>query len=155
MLLRGCNENANPDRKFMKKEPSYSPQVMIIDNDKYVRESLSTFFGQGPTRLLIFRSGSEGLNALKYQEIDVVISDYFLPDMDGLSFLKQVAKEKPGIPRVLMATITNEEMALGIARAGIYKFIEKPLTVDSLETIIKELEMVKQSKPCPGRNAHE
>lgn len=139
----------------MKKEQRCAPQIMVIDNDKYVRESLSTFFGQGSTRLLIFRTGSEGLNALKYQDIDVVISDYFLPDMDGLSFLKEVAKEKPGVPRVLMATITNEEMALGIARAGIYKFIEKPLTVDSLETIIKELEMVKRSKPCPGRKVHE
>jgi DNA-binding NtrC family response regulator len=139
----------------MKKQQPCAPQIMVIDSDKYVRESLCTFFGQGTTRLLIFRTGSEGLNALKYQDIDVVISDYFLPDMDGLSFLKEVAKEKPGVPRVLMATITNEEMALGIARAGIYKFIEKPLTVDSLETIIKELEMVKQSKPCPGRKVHE
>jgi DNA-binding NtrC family response regulator len=140
---------------LMKKEKPCELQIMIIDNDKYVRESLTTFFGQGPMRLLIFRTGSEGLNALKYQNIDVVISDYFLPDMDGLSFLKEVAKEKPGVPRVLMATLTNDEMALGIARAGIYKFIEKPLTVDSLESIIKELEIVKQSKPCPGRKAHE
>ena len=139
----------------MKKEQSYSPQIMVIDNDKYVRESLSTFFCKGPMRLLIFKSGSEGLNALKYQDIDVVISDYFLPDMDGLSFLKQVGIEKPGVPRVLMATLTNDEMALGIARAGIYKFIEKPLTVDSLETIIKELEMIRHSKPRPGRKAHE
>ncbi len=136
----------SPDRKLMKKEQRCAPQIMVIDNDKYVRESLSTFFGKGPLRLLIFRTGSEGLNALKYQDIDVVISDYFLPDMDGLTFLKEVAMEKPGVPRVLMATITNEEMALGIARAGIYKFIEKPLTVDSLETIIKDLETIKQSK---------
>ena len=137
----------------MKKEQPCAPQIMVIDNDKYVRESLSTFFGQGPMRLLVFRSGSEGLNALKYQDIDIVISDYFLPDMDGLSFLKQVEKEKPGIPRILMATITNDEMALGIARAGIYKFIEKPLTVDSLETIIKEFETIKRSRMCPGRKA--
>ncbi len=139
----------------MKKEQPFAPQIMVIDNDKYVRESLSTFFGKGPMRLLIFRTGSEGLNALKYQDIDVVISDYFLPDMDGLSFLKQVGIEKPGVPRVLMATLTNDEMAIGIARAGIYKFIEKPLTVDSLETIIKELEMVKRTKPCPERKADE
>lgn len=139
----------------MEKEQPYSSQIMIIDDDKYVRESLSTFFGKGPMRVLIFKSASEGLNALKYQEIDVVVSDYFLPDMDGLSFLKQVAIEKPGIPRVLMATITNDEMALGIARAGIDKFIEKPLSIDSLETIIKELEIVKFSKPSSGGKSNE
>ena len=139
----------------MEKDLPYKSQIMIIDDDQYVRESLSTFFGKGPMRVLIFRSASEGLNALKYQEIDVVVSDYFLPDMDGLTFLEQVAIEKPGIPRVLMATITNDEMALGIARAGIDKFIEKPLSIDSLESIIKELEMVKFSRPFPDGESNE
>jgi len=120
----------------MKKEPPYSSQVMIIDNDKYVKESLSTFFGKGPLRLLIFKSASEGLNALKYQDIDVVIADYFLPDMDGLAFLKQVAREKPGTARVLMATIVNDELKKEISMAGINAFLEKPLTVASIDQIL-------------------
>ena len=120
----------------MKKEPPYSSQVMIIDNDKYVKESLSTFFGKGPLRLLIFKSASEGLNALKYQDIDVVIADYFLPDMDGLAFLKQVAREIPGTARVLMATIVNDELKKEISMAGINAFLEKPLTVASIDQIL-------------------
>lgn len=120
----------------MKKEPPCSSQVMIIDNDKYVRESLSTFFGKGPLRLLIFKSASEGLNALKYQNIDVVIADYFLPDMDGLAFLKQVAREKPDAARVLMATIINDELKKEISMAGINAFLEKPLTVASIDQIL-------------------
>lgn len=123
----------------MKKERSNSIQIMIIDDDKYVRESLLMFFGKGPARVLIFKTAAEGLNALKYQDINVVVSDYFLPDMDGLTFLEQVGMEKPGIPRVLMATISNDEMALGVARAGIDKFIEKPLSIDALEAIITEI----------------
>lgn len=120
----------------MKKESPCSSQVMIIDNDKYVRESLSTFFGKGPLRLLIFKSASEGLNALKYQNIDVVIADYFLPDMDGLAFLKQVAREKPDAARVLMATIVNDELKKEISMAGINAFLEKPLTVASIDQIL-------------------
>ncbi|MBU1340213.1 MAG: response regulator [Proteobacteria bacterium] len=139
----------------MGKDRPYHSQIMIIDNDKYVRESLSTFFSKSPLRVLIFKSASEGLNALKYQDIDVVVSDYFLPDMDGLVFLNQVAIEKPGVPRVLMATLTNDEMAVGIAKAGIYKFIEKPLNIDALETIIKELEIIKLSKLFPSGESNE
>ncbi len=120
----------------MKKEPPCTSQVMIIDNDKYVRESLSTFFGKGPLRLLIFKSAGEGLNALKYQDIDVVIADYFLPDMDGLAFLKQVAREKPDAARVLMATIVNDELKKEISMAGINAFLEKPLTVASIDQIL-------------------
>jgi len=75
-------------------------QVMLIDNDRYVRESLTTFFGNGQYKFLIFKSAAEGLNSLKYQDIDVVISDYFLPDMNGLLFLKKAAVQQPKIARI-------------------------------------------------------
>ncbi len=118
---------------------------MLIDNDKHVRDSLNMFFEGSRTDFLIFKSGIEGLNSLKYQEIDVVIADYFLPDMDGIDFLSKAAQIHPNATRILMATITNDEMALGIARSGIDQFIEKPITVDSLERIIEELEIIKLS----------
>lgn len=120
--------------------------IMLVDNDRHVRDALSVFFEGSRTDFLIFKSGLEGLNSLKYQDIDVIISDYFLPDMDGIDFLNMAAKLHPNATRILMATMTNDEMALGIAQAGIDKFIEKPITVDSLETIIKELEINKLSK---------
>ncbi len=124
-----------------------SLHIMLIDNDKHVRDSMNLFFEGTRTDFLIFKSGVEGLNSLKYQEVDVVIADYFLPDMDGIYFLNEAAQLHPNATRILMATVTNNEMVLGIARAGIDQFIEKPIAVDSLETIIKELEIIKLSNP--------
>ncbi len=133
----------------MKKEQSCALQVMIIDNDKYVRESLSLFFGKGPPRLLIFKSAAEGLNAIKYQDIDVVISDYFLPDMDGLAFLKQVVREKPGISTVLMATIAGDELRNDIKKAGINAFLEKPLSVTSIDRILQDFNKKRSNSTTP------
>ena len=121
---------------------------MLIDSDQHVRDSLNLFFEGSQTDFLIFKSGIEGLNSLKYQKIDVVIADYFLPDMDGIEFLTKAAQIHPDAARILMATMTNDEMAMEITRTGIDKFIEKPITVDSLERIIKELEIIKRSKKC-------
>ena len=123
----------------MGKKQAKSFQVMLIDSDKYVRESLSTFFDNGQLRFLIFKSASEGLNSLKYQDIDVVIADYFLPDMDGLTFLKKVAIQKPGIARILMATIVTDELKNEISMAGVDAFLEKPISVESLDHIISEI----------------
>ena len=123
---------------------------MLIDSDKHVRDSLNLFFEGSQTDFLIFKSGLEGLNSLKYQDVDVVIADYFLPDMDGIRFLNMAAQIHPKATRILMATVTNDEITLGIARAGIDQFIEKPLTVDSLENIIKELETIKFAKGSPN-----
>lgn len=127
-------------------------QIMLIDDDKYVRESLNTFFAKGQLRFLTFKSASEGLNSLKYQNIDVVISDYFLPDMDGLTFLKQAAIQKPGIARVLMATIVTDELKKEISMAGIDAFLEKPLTVASIDNILYELNKEHLTKTKPERN---
>lgn len=115
------------------------PQIMFIDNDEHIRDSLKVFFDSSQMDLLIFQSASEGLNSLKYQKIDMVISDYFLPDMNGVDFLNQVAKNDPGIIRILMATIVNDDLKLEILKAGIDRFIEKPLTITSLDMIINEL----------------
>jgi len=132
-----------------------SLHIMLIDNDKHVRDSLNVFFEGTRTDFLIFKSGSEGLNSLKYQDIDVVIADYFLPDMDGVLFLTKAAKINSSATRILMATLSNDELAQEIARAGIDQFIEKPLTVDSLETIINKLEIIKFTKESPAENPNK
>ncbi len=118
---------------------------MLIDNDRHIRESLKVFFEAGQTNFLIFKTAEEGLNALKYQNVNVVISDYFLPDMDGVSFLKQAAQIQNEVTRILMATITSDDLEQEILAEGIDRFIEKPLTVATLDTVINELETLNFS----------
>ena len=115
------------------------PQIMFIDNDEHVRDSLKVFFDGSRMDFLIFKSASEGLNSLKYQKIDMVVSDYFLPDMNGIEFLTRGAENYPDVTRILMATIVNEDLKLEICRAKIDRFIEKPLTISFLDTIINKL----------------
>ena len=114
-------------------------QLMLIDSDEHVRESLKVFFDDSHTDFRVFKSAKEGLNALKYQRADVVICDYFLPDMDGVAFLEEVACLNPLAKRILMATLASDELEEKIQQAGIDHFIEKPLTVASLDHIISGL----------------
>ncbi len=114
-------------------------QIMFIDNDRHVRESLKIFFYKSEMGCLIFKSAAEALNALKYQDMDVVVSDYFLPDMDGMAFLSQVGQTFPYIKRVLMATLMNDELKKEIETSNIDGFIEKPLNIVSLETVIHDI----------------
>ncbi len=111
---------------------------MFVDNDSHVRDSLKVFFSNSDMGYLIFKSASEGLNALKFQKIDVVISDYFLPDMNGMTFLKKVGKSYPKIKRILMATLVNNELREELQKEQIDGFLEKPLTVGFLDEVIKK-----------------
>ncbi len=120
-------------------------QILLIDNDKYIRESLGTFFNSGKDSFLIFKSASEGLNALEYQKIDVVISDYFLPDMDGVEFLKKVADKNPDIIRILMTTIVNEDLEQEIKNAEIDALLVKPLSIATLDSLLLKIVNKNQS----------
>lgn len=127
------------------KKPS-SRKIMFVDNDRLVRDSLKMFFSGGHSDILIFKSGEEGLNSLKYQQIDVVISDYFLPDMDGIRFLSRVGETHPHAVRILMATLTSDGLMHEVSAAGIDKFIEKPLTMAFLDTIINDLTLGRENQ---------
>ncbi len=136
----------------MKRKNKTPLQIMIIDNDKYIRESLSTFFEKGTIKCLIFKSASEGFNALKYQDIDVIICDYFLPDTDGLSFLKQIGIQNPNIARVLMSTIVSDELEHDILVNRIDALIEKPLSVSSIDQILCDINKKCSSNRSTGDN---
>lgn len=126
-------------------KPQKGPYVMFVDSDKTVRDSLKVFFENSPTQFLVFKTARQGLNSLKYQQVHLVVSDYFLPDMDGVAFLKEVSKIQPDALRVLMTTIASGELEEEIQQAGIDWFIEKPLTVATLDTVINELKQSKMS----------
>lgn len=116
-------------------------QMMVIDNDETVRESLTTFFNQDDLSILIFPTATEGLNALKFQKIDIIISDYFLPDINGMTFLKKAAAYHPKLLTILMSTIVTPELQSQARAAGIHTLVEKPISIASIEQII-------QSKSC-------
>jgi len=127
-----------------------SLQILLIDQDDCIRESLKSFFDQDETRLLIFRTAEEGLNSLGYQEIDVVISDYFLPDMNGINLLRKVHQINPQAIRILMTTILTDELEEDVRKNSIDRLVEKPITVTSLKHIIGEL--IQQKKRTRSKN---
>lgn len=124
-------------------------QILLIDSDKHIRESLNTFFKNGENSFLIFKTATEGLNALAYQKIDIVIADYFLPDMDGVRFLVKAKERVPDLVRILMTTIVNEDLKDEIRKAGIDALLEKPINITILDNLILEIGRANKN---PDRN---
>ena len=85
--------------------------VLIIEDDQYIQEMLSLSFGSEGWKLLMAKTGEEGLDILGKEKIDCIILDIMLPGMDGFKALKRIrAFEGPNrnIP-VIMATARGEE----------------------------------------------
>jgi two-component system chemotaxis response regulator CheY len=80
-------------------------------------------------------SGSEGLDVLKTNEVDLILSDINMPTMDGLEFLRQIRAQKlaPGVPVVMITTESSEEHVKQALEAGARGYIRKPFTADQVK----------------------
>jgi CheY-like chemotaxis protein len=114
-------------------------QVMLIDQNKCVRESLKTLLDNPRLVFAFFETAVQGLSYLETHDVHVVVSDYFLPDMNGLELLNRALILNPDIFRILMTTLVTDELMAEISVSGIDLLLEKPLSVASLDTILFNL----------------
>ncbi|MCX8119145.1 MAG: response regulator [Desulfobacterota bacterium] len=113
--------------------------ILCVDDEKSILQALARVFLCLPEyQLLTATSGEEGLNLLENQSpIHVVISDYRMPGMNGVDFLKAVREKWPHTVRMVLSGYADAEAVVSAINEGqIYKFIPKPWNVDELKTTL-------------------
>lgn len=114
-------------------------KILILDDEKIVTSTLKTLLVlEGFTDVNLFNSPEEALEFLKLQRPDLIISDFIMPEMNGLEFLKRAKSMYPDVCMMLLTGYADKENALrAINEVGLYKYIEKPWDNDDLIINIK------------------
>ena len=116
-----------------------SMKILLIDDDEWIRDSMSIFFESEGCYLLALETAEEGIEELKKEVYDIIIVDYRLPGMDGLEFLRQIQESHPGAIKILITAYGSEEVVSEAMRIGIQDFIEKPFTTKTIEGSLSRL----------------
>ena len=113
--------------------------IVLVDDEEMVLTSLNSFLMlETEYNVKTFLSAGEALEYIRGNEVNLVISDYLMPEMDGISFLGQVRDIKPEIPRIILTGYADKENAIkAINEVGLYQYIEKPWDNDDLHLIIR------------------
>lgn len=113
--------------------------IIIVDDEEMVLTSLKSFLNlESNYAVRTFTSGDEALKFIKKNDVDLVISDYLMPEMDGISFLAKVREIKPEVPRIILTGYADKENAIkAINDVGLFQYIEKPWDNDDLLLIIR------------------
>ena len=85
-------------------------------------------------------NGRQALDVLKKEEVDVIISDWNMPEMTGIEFLR-ACKEDPKIrhiPFIMVTAEAHKESVLEAIKAGVDNYITKPFTSDKLQDAINK-----------------
>lgn len=120
--------------------------VVIVDDEEMVLSSISTFLGlETEYNVQTFTSPAEALAFIEKNPIHLVVSDYLMPQMDGVTFLAKVRELRPEVPRIILTGYADKENAIkAINDVGLFQYIEKPWDNDDLLIIIRNgLEKLK------------
>jgi DNA-binding NtrC family response regulator len=119
---------------------NYRPTILLLDDEEMVTTSLRTLFRlQTNYQTLVYSSPERALaEAPEKTIVDMVISDYLMPEMDGITFLTRYKEINPQAVRLLLTGYADKENAIkAINTVGLYQYIEKPWDNDNLLMIVK------------------
>jgi DNA-binding NtrC family response regulator len=117
-------------------------KTLLVDDDELIRDSMSIAFKNKGCLLQTAETAEEGLQALKEDSFDVIISDFKLPGIDGIEFLKLATASHPNTVKILITAYGEKDTVSEALGAGAQDFIEKPF---SIKTLIDSLNRLIQS----------
>lgn len=115
-------------------------KILCVDDEPNVLKALTRLFMDDDYEILTAASGDEGLAILaEHWDIQVVISDYRMPDMNGVDFLKAVFEGWPHTIRIVLSGYADTASVVAAINEGqIYKFIGKPWDDEALKITIAQ-----------------
>jgi DNA-binding NtrC family response regulator len=111
-------------------------KTLLVDDDEFIRNSLELAFKTKGCALQVVQSAEDGLQAIKDQTFDIIISDLRLPGINGLDFLKLTAVTHPNAIRFLITAYRDDRMLSEAIRSGIDQFIDKPFATSALVNLL-------------------
>jgi signal transduction histidine kinase len=114
-------------------------RVLVVDDEYGIRSGVHQILEMEGYEVAEVETGREALEALEREKFDVVLIDYRLPDIDGLTLLQAIRGRKLGLMTCMITAYANIETAIAATRQGIDFFLPKPFSPDDLMGVIETL----------------
>lgn len=127
--------------------------LLVVDDDSYVLESLSSLLAEFGYAVSTCQNGREALEKIKERKFDVVLTDIKMPEVTGIELLRGIRIIDPQLPVILLTAFAELDVAVDAIKRGAFDFITKPFdpeylvhAVDKAVKYTKLLEMEKNYK---------
>ncbi|GAB1261783.1 nitrogen regulation protein NR(I) [Aurantivibrio plasticivorans] len=107
-----------------------SNQVWIIDDDRSIRWVLEKALHQAGIETESFDSGDRAMVELQSSHPEAVICDIRMPGIDGLEMLKNLQRDNPDVPVIIMTAHSDLDSAVAAYQGGAFEYLPKPFDVD-------------------------
>src|SRR5512138_1347320 len=105
-------------------------RVLLVDDESSVRAALKELVQARGWEPLVARSAAEALALV--ERADAVVTDFSMPEMDGMELLRAIRERDESLPVILLTAHGSERLAVRAIRAGAYEYVPKPFDVDEM-----------------------
>ncbi|WP_439026534.1 PAS domain S-box protein [Haloarchaeobius sp. DT45] len=136
------SRSGSEDRFGTASDPDGPISVLCVDDDAGFVEAMASYLENEDDRLetTALTSAAEGLAHLKTADVDCVVSDYDMPQMDGLEFLDHVRSTHEDLPFLLVTGKGSEEIASEAISAGVTDYLQKEHGTDQFTVLANRIE---------------
>jgi DNA-binding NtrC family response regulator len=115
-------------------------RILIIDDDAGVRAYLQYGLSLGAHDVVVANNGDEGIQRHRESPVDLVITDLFMPEKDGLETIVAIRRETPSIPIIAISGghVTSGSVLQAARLVGAANVLEKPFDAGKLLSMIDE-----------------
>src|SRR5579863_3619759 len=113
------------------------PHILVADDEPSIRMMLQAGLGLNGFHVTTARSGREALLKAAASSFDAVLSDIYMPDLNGLDLVRELREEQHAIPLILMTAQASLEAAVEAVSRGATDFIAKPFEIGALVSLLR------------------
>jgi len=111
--------------------------ILVIDDEPVQREAVAGHLHKQGYDVRVAAEGASGLEVVRREPVDVVLTDYRMPGMSGFDLLTQVQALNPDVAVVLMTAYESVKGAVEAMQAGAFDYLAKPIDLDELDLILR------------------
>jgi len=130
---------------------SAAARCLVVDDDAQVRHSLARVIEAHGLATIEASSGAEALAILERDgEVPLVISDIYMPEMDGVTFLREALRRFPDMAIVMLTGVAEVATAVECLKLGALDYISKPVLIEEVrarvDKVLEKRDLVLQNR---------
>jgi two-component system response regulator PilR (NtrC family) len=118
--------------------PAANPRILVVDDEPSMREMLRIVLRRDGYDVVIVPNGTDGMDRLRTEPFDLLLSDIRMPDVSGVEVLRAARQVNPEILAFVMTAFASTETAVEAMRLGALDYFTKPFSMDELRLKIRQ-----------------
>ncbi len=127
--------------------------ILVIDDDHSICESLSLYLNEEGYNVEVAYSGEDGLKKIRRESWDIILLDIALTDANGLDLLARIKRDHPEISVIMITAFHDMVSTVQAMKLGAVEYIHKPIEIDELEAAIRRSLKRKSASGRKGKGS--